>query len=42
MNSKFDTLLDPNTKLLPNQGEPMSDPEQDKRLVGKLNYTCAL
>jgi len=39
MNSKsVDTLMDPNTKLLPNQREPMSDPEQYRRLVGKLNY----
>jgi len=39
MNSKFfDTPMDPNTKLLPNQGEPMSDPEQYRRLVEKLNY----
>jgi len=30
--------MDPNTKLLPNQGEPMSDPEQYRRLVEKLNY----
>jgi len=33
-----DTPLDPNTKLLPNQGEPISGPEQYRRLVGKLNY----
>ena len=33
-----DTPMDPNTKLLPNQGEPISDPEQYRRLVGKLNY----
>jgi len=32
------TPMDPNTKLLPNQGEPISDPEQYRRLVGKLNY----
>jgi len=30
--------MDPNTKLLLNQGEPMSDPEQYRKLVGKLNY----
>jgi len=44
MYSKFvDTPMDPNVKLLPNQGEPLSDPEKYKRLVGKLNYlttTC--
>jgi len=33
-----DTPIDPNTKLLPNQGEPISDPEQYRRFVGKLNY----
>ena len=39
MNSKFvDTPMDPNVKLLPNQGEPLSDPEKYRRLVGKLNY----
>jgi len=39
MNSKYvDTSIDPKTKLLPNQGEPMSNPEQYRRLVGKLNY----
>jgi len=38
MNSKsVDTPMDPNTKLLPYQGKPMSDPEQYRRLVGKLN-----
>jgi len=30
--------MDHNVKLLPNQGEPLSDPEKYKRLVGKLNY----
>jgi len=44
MNSKsVDTLMDPNVKLLPNQGKPFSDPKKYKRLVGKLNYlivTC--
>jgi len=30
--------MDPNTKLLPNQGELIFDPEQYRRLVGKLNY----
>ena len=39
MNSKsVDTPMDPNVKLLPNQGEPFSDPEKFMRLVGKLNY----
>jgi len=39
MNSKFlHTLMDLNTKLLPYQGKPMSNPEQYRRLVGKLNY----
>ena len=39
MSSKFvDTPMDLNTKLLPNQGEPISNPEQYRRLVGKLNY----
>ena len=33
-----DTSMDPNTELLPNQGEPIYDPEQYRRLVGKLNY----
>jgi len=33
-----DTPMDPNTKLLPNHGEPICDPEQYRRLVGKLNY----
>ena len=39
MNLNFvDTPMDPNIKLLPNQGEPLLDPEKYKRLVGKLNY----
>jgi len=39
MSSKsVDTPMDPNTKLLLNQGELISDPEQYRRLVGKLNY----
>ena len=33
-----DTPMDANTKLLPNQGEPLSDPGRYRRLVGKLNY----
>ncbi|KAF3621208.1 Binding protein, putative isoform 2 [Capsicum annuum] len=32
------TPMDPNAKLLPGQGEPFSDPERYRRLVGKLNY----
>jgi len=39
MNSKsFETPMDPNVKLLPSQGEPLSDPEKYRRLVEKLNY----
>ena len=39
MNSKHvDTPMDPNAKLLPSQGEPLSDPEKYRRLIGKLNY----
>jgi len=39
VSSKFvDTPIDLNTKLLPNQGEPISNHEQYRRLVGKLNY----
>ncbi|XP_073226952.1 secreted RxLR effector protein 161-like [Cicer arietinum] len=30
--------MDPNVKLLPNQGEPLSDSGRYRRLVGKLNY----
>ncbi|KAK2391898.1 putative mitochondrial protein [Trifolium repens] len=33
-----DTPMDPNVKLLPDQGEPYSDPSRYRRLVGKLNY----
>ena len=33
-----ETSMDPNVKLLPNQGEPLSDPSKYRRLVGKLNY----
>ena len=33
-----DTHLDPNVKLVPNQGEPLLDPWRYRRLVGKLNY----
>jgi hypothetical protein len=31
-------LQNDNQKLLPNQGEPYSDPERYRRLVGKLIY----
>ena len=33
-----DTLMDPNVKLVPGQGEPLHDPGRYRRLVGKLNY----
>ena len=33
-----DIPMDPNGKLLPNQGKLLSDPGRYKRLVGKLNY----
>ena len=33
-----ETPMDPNIKLLPEQGEPLSDPRRYRRLVGKLNY----
>jgi len=33
-----ETPMYPNVKLLPSQGEPLSDPEKYRRLVGKLNY----
>jgi len=39
MNSKFvETPTDPNAKLLPSQGESLSDPKKYRRLVGELNY----
>jgi len=39
MNSKsVETPMDPNAKLLPSPGEPLSDLEKYRRLVGKLNY----
>ncbi|KAF3613481.1 hypothetical protein FXO38_36222 [Capsicum annuum] len=34
----IDTCMDPNAKLLPGQGESLSDPEIFRRLVEKLNY----
>ncbi|RDX77511.1 putative mitochondrial protein, partial [Mucuna pruriens] len=33
-----DSLMDPNMKLMIKQGEPYSDPERYRRLVGKLIY----
>ena len=33
-----DTLMDPNVKLVPSQGEPLRDPGRYRRLVSKLNY----
>lgn len=33
-----DTPMNPNAKLLSNQGEPFPDPGRYRRLVGKLNY----
>nr|KYP70478.1 Retrovirus-related Pol polyprotein from transposon TNT 1-94 [Cajanus cajan] len=33
-----DTPMDPNVKLMPNQGEPYPDPGRYQRLVEKLNY----
>lgn len=33
-----DTPMDPNVKLLPDQGEPLKDPKRYLHLVGKLNY----
>ena len=39
LNSKsVETPMDPNAKFLPSQGEPLSNPEKYRRLVGKLNY----
>jgi len=39
LNSKsVETPMNPNTKLLPSQGELLSDPEKYRRLVEKLNY----
>ncbi|CAJ2679256.1 unnamed protein product [Trifolium pratense] len=39
LNAKpVDTHMDPNVKLLPNQGEPLSDSGRYRILVGKLNY----
>ena len=30
--------MDPSIKLVPDQGEPYSNPGRYKRLVGKINY----
>ena len=39
MDSKLvNTPVDPNTKLLPNQGEPFAYNGRYRMLVGKLNY----
>ena len=39
LNAKpVDTLMDPNVKLLPNHGEPLSESRKYRRLDGKLNY----
>jgi len=39
MNSKSaETPMDPNVKLLPSQGEPLSDLEKYRRLSKKMNY----
>ena len=37
-----DTLMDPNAKLLPGQGEPLSDHGRYRRQVGKLNYITVI
>lgn len=34
----INTPMDPIAKLLPDQGEPYSNPNRYQRLVGKLNY----
>lgn len=34
----IDSPMDPNVKLLPNQGEPLEDQGKYRRLVGRLNY----
>ena len=33
-----DTLMDPNVKLVPSQGELLQDPGRYRRFVSKLNY----
>jgi len=38
-NAKYaDTPMDPNIKLVSDQGEPCVDPGRYRRLVGRLNY----
>jgi len=40
MHSKsIETPMDPNVKLLPSQGEPLSDPKKYRRLVGKIELS---
>ena len=34
----INTLMDPNSKHVPGQGEPLRDPGRYRRLIGKLNY----
>lgn len=34
----IETPMDPNVKLVLGQDEPLKDPSQYRRLVGKLNY----
>ena len=34
----IDTPMDPNVKLVPEQGEPLRDPGRYQQLVGRLNY----
>ena len=34
----INTPMDSNVKLHPGQGEPLSNPERYRRLVGKFNY----
>jgi len=39
VNSKpIDSPMDPNSKFLSSQGEPLPEPEKYKRLVGKFSY----
>ena len=33
-----DTLMNPNVKLVPGQGETLQNPGRYRRLIGKLNY----
>ena len=34
----IDTPMDPNSKLVPRQGEPLQDLRRYQRLMGRLNY----